>query len=265
MQCSPYNNTFLLKHKTCFTMDQLKTIASSIGLKHSSFKTKQPLWVKINEKMLKLDCKDSDEHCWLDVTNNNLNSHVPKRPKSWSSNPYQWLSNIDILNVLIQYEKKYKSFKFFGVFPIDFNEKYGSNQCISKEICNIKLSKLKNYSTFACVFNLDKHNQSGSHWVAVFFDTNKNHTNYGFYYFDSNSQPIPKEILDFGESIKKQVNDKDFIIHQNKVQKQFNNTECGMFCIHFIVNSLKKRKFEELMNDKYYDEDVHKLRKILFR
>jgi len=266
MQCSPSHVKFLKTHNTCFSKTQLFNLADTLNLKAYKSKSKNDLWILINQHMSKL-CNHGDEHCWLNHTNNLItNSHVPKQPKEWSSNPYTWLSNLDLMKVMVQYEKKYRSFKFLGAFPIDFAEYYGMSQCISKELCNLNLSKFnKSIHKFACIFNLDKHNQSGSHWVAVFFNRNKSKTNYGFYFFDSVSTKIPKEIHDFGLSIQKQINDPDFQIHQNVIQKQFNNTECGMFCLHFIIQCLKNIEFHTIINTKYRDEDVHKYRSILFR
>jgi hypothetical protein len=264
MQCSPYNDRFYKKHKSCFSKKQLIIIATALKLKFNKNITKITLWQHINDHMLQ--CKHGDEHCWLEQTGNIItNSHVPIQPTDWNTNPYTWLTNFDILNVMTQYEEKYTSFKFIGVFPIDFAETYGFSSCISTELCNFDLSKFKKYNSFACVFNLDKHYQSGSHWVTIFFNTNKRSKNYGFYFFDSVSSKIPKEILNFGISIKKQMNDRDFELHQNVVRKQFQNTECGMFSLHFVTECLKNKSFHTIINAKYYDQDVHKLRKKLFR
>lgn len=266
MQCSPYNNRFINEHLTCFSKKQLLNIVSHLDIKFNKNKTnKDELWQLINKTMLKQDCNHGDEHCWLEKTNKQFDSHVPKQPTEWKSNPNTWLTNFDILNVMTQYEKKYRKFKFFGVFPIDFSQKYGAGQCISQELCDLKISKFKDSDSFGCVFNLDKHNQSGSHWVSVFFNINKNKPNYGFYFYDSVSSKIPKEIYHFGLSIQKQINDNHFKIYQNNVQKQFKNSECGMFSLHFLIECLKKKKYNDIINDKYYDDEVHKLRNKLFR
>jgi hypothetical protein len=214
------------------------------------------------------ECGDGDEACWVErgYLKQHSNALIPKQPIEWKHNPHTWLTNIDILNVMTQYEKNPKrKFKFLGVFPIDFNENYGLGRCISEEICNIKLSKFKEYNSFACVFNLDKHNQPGSHWVAVYFNTSKRRKNYGFYFFDSTGSKIPKEIENIGISIKKQINNDGFKMHENNVQKQFKNTECGMFCLFFIINCLKNKPFKEIVNDGTYDDEVHTLRNKLFR
>ncbi len=266
MQCAPYHKQFYKKHKTCFKKAQLIDIATHLNLKFNKSKTTvQDLWVQINERM-NSECAHGDEVCWVQNTNNiHSNTHLPKQPLEWKQNPHTWLTNLDILNVMTQYEKKYKKVKVLGVFPIDVNEKYGLSQCISEEICNLKLSKFKDQNSFACVFNTDKHYQSGSHWVAVYFNTRKTSKNYGFYYFNSLASKMPVEILNFGNSIKNQIKDTDFELSQNNVQKQFQNTECGMFCLHFIIQCLKNKSFNQIINDDTYDKQVHELRNKLFR
>lgn len=272
MQCSPYNNDkFFKQHNTCFSKSQLVHLAEYLQISISSNSKKQDIWNRINEHMISNNlCDNRNEHCWLKYypkqINNRDSTHVPQHPIDWFENPYSWLSNLDIMNVMVQYEKKYKRFKFIGVFPIDFASSNGFSKCVSEEMCNLKINSLaKKYSSFAAVFNLDKHYEPGSHWVAIFFNINKSDSNYGFYYFDSNAMKPPNEIIKFYESIKHQLKDEDFKLEYNIIQKQFKNTECGMFCIYFLTLCLKNISFEKIIKKPFNDEDVHKLRKRFFR
>ena len=268
MQCSPSHLIFFRKHRTCFKRTQLLNITSFLKIPKYRTMNKQTLWLLINQHMMSsFNCNSHDEHCWLDnMQHINTSSHVPKHPDSWNYNNYTWLTNFDILRVMIQYERFYKRFKFFGVFPIDFADSNSIGSCISKELCNLNIVPLlKHFHHFAMVFNLDKHYQSGSHWVALFINTQKSKTNYGIYYFDSNANKIPREIDIFATSIQKQINDPDFYLHVSTQRKQFKSTECGMFCIHFILKCLKNTPFHKFDHNEIHDEDVFKLRKILFR
>jgi hypothetical protein len=124
--------------------------------------------------------------------------------------------------------------------------------------------KFKQYQ-FGIIFNLDKHNEPGSHWVCVYINTNSKSDNFGFFYFDSNALPMPSEINTLSKSIETQVNHSKFKILQNDKRKQFKNTECGMFCMHFIIQCLKKKTFKEIISQKCFDDDIHKLRQKYFR
>jgi hypothetical protein len=268
MSCSPHHQKFFKQHKTCFTKAQLHEIARQINIPAFKSLSKTQLWNKINVYMWeKKACKKDDEVCWIDETNSNhnlSNALVPQKPSIWKQNPRTWLSNIDILNILTQYEKKYKKFKFLGVFPIDFGNSNFAGGCISQALCNIKFDFVS-HNKFAAVFNTDKHYQSGSHWICFFANTNPRSKNFGFYFFDSNGLPCPSEIKTLYNSFRTQLNSKKFDFHENLIQKQFKNTECGMFCIYFIIQMLKNKSFNSVINDNVRDDEVFKLRNILFR
>jgi len=113
------------------------------------------------------------------------------------------------------------------------------------------------------VFNLDKHNLSGSHWVSMFLDLD----NKDVYYFDSNGVKPPKEIKDLIQKLQKE---KRFKVHINDYEHQFQNTECGMYSMYFIISMLteklgkknKNRKeiFEHLQRVRVSDNKMNKLR-----
>jgi hypothetical protein len=196
----------------------------------------------------------------------------PKKPSEWYSNQYTWLSNFDIEKVMFQYEDKYKDFKFIGVFPIDFAAKpklyFGS--CVAQEMCNIKVDDLvkSGITQIAAVFNLDKHDQPGSHWVAVYSNLDPKKKNYGIYYYDSNGMEPPSEIVKFQESIAanmRQLHKGEFVIDHNRRRHQFGNSECGMFSMYFIERCLKGRSFASIVNSKDYDKKVHKYRDVYYR
>ena len=280
MQCAPYNasrvgkvrrtkSTSSTHHESCFFKKQLITIANALEIDGVGLRsTKATLWKAINETMQrKYGCESGNEHCWIEQNDRAgayKESFVPNAPEEWSANPEAWLSNFDILNVLTQYEKRYPSFKFIGVFPINFSQRDPIGRCISKEICALNLKALKRYTSFGAVFNLDRHDQPGSHWVCTYFSLSE--PNRGFYYFDSNAEPMPIEIRRFADSIRAQVKSPEtFEIRENQHRKQFGNNECGMFCIHFIIMCLRRRSFDDITECKFYDKHANALRKELFR
>jgi hypothetical protein len=228
-------------------------------------KNKSFIWNAINDKMSSV-CSSRDETCWIRTLDIDASkSHVPQSPPTWKKDPYEWLSSKNIFDVMIQYEQRYPSFKFIGVFPIDFGSKTISGNCISKELCEIQFNRIKKKNQFGIVFNLDKHYESGSHWVCVYINLNKLSKNYGFFFFDSIGSPMPHEIHVLSETVRLQANDDNFKIHQSNIRKQFKNTECGMFCLYFLIEALKKKNIQDIYNNSIRDEEVHQLRKTLFR
>ena len=80
----------------------------------------------------------------------------------------EWLSSLDLINVMEHYEKKYEDFEFIGPYPIDF--KY-----IYEEFFNLNLKKLmKNKKKLGIVFNTDTSNGPGEHWISLFLDLDSN-------------------------------------------------------------------------------------------
>jgi hypothetical protein len=76
---------------------------------------------------------------------------------------------------------------------------------------------------------------------------------------------MPHEIHVLSETVRLQANDDNFKIHQSNIRKQFKNTECGMFCLYFLIEALKKKNIQDIYNNSIRDEEVHQLRKTLFR
>jgi hypothetical protein len=169
---------------------------------------------------------------------------APKHPKEWQKNPNEWLSNIDIMKVLKQYEKKYPKFKLLGPSTIDFDlrpsEMGGS--CVSNDICNMSLNQLRKQgkTKIAIVFNLDKYTGGGTHWMSAFIDLDEKFV----YYFDSAANPIPKEIKVLISRLKEQaLNLKPVPIelkYYTNVPKnhQSSSSECGMYSLFFIITML---------------------------
>jgi hypothetical protein len=171
-------------------------------------------------------------------------------PESWNKNMNTWLSTIDILKVMKQYEQKYQDFLFIGPVPIDFDYKITFGMCISNELCNFNLEKFINFGKkrLGIVFNLDPHYMSGSHWVALFFDSNTG----GIYFFDSYGIKPKKEILNFMEKIKKQGND---LLLKNKIYlNSFDNEHKNYYRFELIDEyTIKLKSAKEI----YVDDLIH--------
>lgn len=223
----------------------------------------------------------TEEHCWVQQNFVSPQTRAkilnkafrPLKPKEWYKNRKTWLNTYDIQKVMKQYEDKYKDFWFIGVFPIDFNEKDSFGYCVSPEMCAFHTSKVldKKKKRFAMVLNLDKHDQSGSHWVAVYCGLDSKQKNFGIYYYDSVGYSPPKQVGAFMKLVEKQVVDiygkeigKRFAMRYNKIQKQFDNYDCGVFSEVFITQILKHIAFDDICKRMKTDHEINKLRDILY-
>ncbi len=182
------------------------------------------------------------------------------RPES-PEGKFEWLSTININEVMKQYENKYKDFKFFGAVPMDFAD------LSHLEICNANYDKYKKEgkTKLGVIFNLDDHDQKGSHWVAMFTDLEKGNV----FYFDSfavNPEPRVRTL------IRKQTNYMlsngktldDIRTDSNKIQHQKGNSECGVYSMNFIIKMLKGDDFDKLCKNPIIDKKMNKCRRVYF-
>jgi hypothetical protein len=197
-----------------------------------------------------------------------LDNFAPESPSEWKKNPNEWLSSIDILEVMNQYEKQYKCFDFLGPSPIDYDTKKLYGECVWDELCNFKLQDYinKGCNKIGVIFNLDPHYKGGSHWVSLFIKI-KCKT---IFYFDSAGEPIPAQIHKFVNTVIKQGKELSTPIHfkfdQNyPVEHQYGNTECGIYSLFFIIHMLEdKITGHYLKTHILKDEYMEKFRKIYF-
>ena len=273
LHCSPYNHVkYGAKDETCYSYADLKLIAKEYN-KLSSTKikikaSKKELHQRLKEHLSK-EC--TTEYCWMKRINSSQaeerlkQTFRPVKPVEWYKNKRTWLNTYDIQYVMEQYEKLYQNFKFLGVYPIDFTlEK--DNRCIGDMMCtfDVHTNLLPKYNKFSMILNLDKHNESGSHWVAIYCNLNPKVENYGIYYYDSVASKPNKDVTDFMKKIKAQTNDPRFELVYNKIQKQFQNTECGMFSIIFLTQCLKNVPFKYICKYMRTDDEINRIRDIIY-
>ena len=76
----------------------------------------------------------------------------------------------------------------------------------------------------------------------------------------------PKEVSVLMKRLSEQgsSNSINFKTNINNVRHQYKNSECGVYCLNFIIKMLEGKSFEELSTNKVSDDDTEKNRKILF-
>ena len=201
--CSPKN---IKSDITCFSKKNLINLVKKYNTnnKKNKFiiknKTKNEIWKELRIK-LSTDCKN--EWCWINKIETDSNKQKelydnfrPTMPEDWLKNKYTWLSSTDINDVMKQYEKKHTNFLFIGPVPVDCPNGY---LC---ELSNINLDHLlkSKKNILSIIFNLDKHYDSGSHWVALYINMLKNNIS-TIEYFDSYGSKPHKLIKQFMNTI----------------------------------------------------------------
>ena len=173
---------------------------------------------------------------------------------------FEWLGTFDINDVMHQYYSSEKHLKFFGAVPMDFAE-------IGLEIGNVDYNSYMKAGIhkFGVIFNLDNHNQPGSHWTAMYSDFNTGE----IYYFDSfATKPEPRvrylmrQQAKYLESIGKDIN--NIRVDYNQVQHQREKSECGVYSINFLVRMARGDAFDKLTQNPVSDKKINRCRKIYF-
>ena len=277
-KCAPSKE---YKEGSCFTLENLRDIANEYNKvyrdKISITNNKKSLLRQLTVKMSdKYGC-DTQE-CWLkskvvkslddDIKYNTFRPNGPKKK-------FEWLSTTDINKVMFQYEFKYPEFKFLGAMPSDFDElpQYQTTDLNFEEL-------EKTTYKIGAVINLDTHNMSGSHWVALFINLRENK----IYYFDSFGIKPQRRInnfirkvltymynkkhgLDIGimDFMKEYHSSDDYDVRFNKIQHQFKNSECGVYSMNFIIRLLGGKDFDTIVENITNDDTMNACRKTYFK
>jgi len=263
MNCNPTSEKEKVVRNSCYTEYALNKIKDAYNANHitDNIVSTEPknIWMDLRNKLR--HC--SKEDCWLnEITERDTRRQLdeiifaPDRPNEWDKNPVAWLSNYDIAAVLRQYERSNPEFKLLGPSAIDYDTKPDGKKCVWDDLCRLSLDKLKyrGKRKLGVVFNLDKHYQNGSHWVSMFIDLDK-HT---IFYYDSAVNPVPREVSRLKKEIiaqgKELIPPIKFDYIQNNYSHQTTNTECGMYCLFFIITWLTQRIDKSIM-----DKSEHKM------
>jgi hypothetical protein len=219
------------------------------------------------------------ESCWLkqkhdfgigksDTQRVLSESFAPKSPEEWKKNPTEWLTSVDIIKVMKQYEKAYKCFDFIGPSPIDFDTKKMYGECVWEELCNFSLAEQikKGKTKIGIIFNTDPHNKPGQHWISLFINL-KTHD---IFFFDSTGDEPPEQVTAFVKRIQKQAEHMNPPVHlkydsNEGVEHQYGDTECGIYSLFFIAHMLEDKLTKHYLKTHILkDEYMQKFRKVYF-
>lgn len=259
--CNPNARKNKIANNTCFTPKSIDLLKEYYNQNNpgSMIQSKEPKDI-LREIQLNTNQKCKEDICLInEFAKSKRDQNVlkallfpPPRPEKWDQDPDTWLTNFDIMDVLNQYETAYPNFAFIGPSPINYNTRLSGIKCVCPKLCQLNLSKYLNHidpkrgvpiDKIGIVFNLDPHHKSGSHWVSMFIDLVDNFV----FFFNSTGSRIPKRInnlvIDVIRQGEKLTPPKKMVFHQNtNTAHQKANTECGMYCMYFIITMLLREK-----------------------
>jgi hypothetical protein len=222
----------------------------------------EEIWKHLKERFHS-KCKSGTSECIISHMMNR-----PRAPDAWIVNPSEWLSSLDIERVQKQYEKLFKNYKFLGCIPIDFDLKSPTGKCLVDALCSINLKDLyrKGKTQIGIVFNTDVHTGPGEHWIGLFCDIRPELEEPRITYFDSYAQKPEKEVQRLMKRWAEQwdatgIHSKPTELTYNKTRHQYDDSECGMYCLYFHYCCLTGIS----MKQRIPDEVVRGFRGLLFR
>jgi hypothetical protein len=278
LRCSPKpKGQEHISPTSCYTTHSILKLRNKWNRRHPDMQITTHSPVEIHKQLsyyLKNVC--NHEACWLkqsklfgnDISSDKelTESFAPESPPEWKKNPNEWLSNIDIMKVMKQYEKAYPCFDFMGPAPINFDSKKLHNQCVWNELCHFNLQTQieKGKTKIGIIFNTDVDTGPGEHWISMFINLKKRI----IFFFDSVGDPAPKEIVAFVKRIQSQGKKLGIeLMYDNNegIQHQRSNTECGIYSIYFIVHMLEDKLTEQYIKTHIIkDSYVEKFRSVYF-
>lgn len=286
--CAP--GSYDEKNQTCFRTDQLIELVAAynryiakqkLGIDSDSLKNPELnrilkenksdigfIPIKDNKEYLLKELRKkfddicgNDQLCWLKqefmneiVGEISDNSFRPVGPKAAT----EWLSTLDINAILKQYEKIYPKFHFYGAVPLDCNE---LSYC---KLYNLDFEKEESegIEKIGVIFNHDRHNRSGSHWVAVYIDLPENEFNY----CDSAGGLPFDNMLDLINDFKNYCyrKGKEATYYHNTKKYQTDNSECGVYSCNFIIRRLAGESFDEVIKNPLKFKEINSCRNTYF-
>jgi len=183
----------------------------------------------------------------------------------------EWLSNINIDNVLSQMKKKYENKRFLHI-PFQMRDFMKNNT----ELAQLNWSKMYNngYRTFGTVINTDYSTGNGIHWFAIFGDFQPENDYYTIEYFNSSGElPLP-EISFWMKKLRNELEEDDQFKNSGKEIKdiivtriinQKSSSECGLYSLYYIISRLDGIPFTWFKTNRVPDEKMYLFRQYLFR
>lgn len=252
-RCSPYSQLYDGKKYGCIRSDDKEKIDAFLSENGSRKNTFDKLYDEY------IECRD--EMCLLDKLIENTNdkkkeiikeikkkSYKPLIPEDWlvcerKKCHTKWLTNKNIYQIIENYEDAYSNFMYLGTFMINF-QKYDCKS-IEKwtfEPDNVPFSKYEKMGVncLGMVLNTAKKGHKGEHWIALFIFWRNGKGEINFFDSYGMNAKIPDEVLD----VMKKIQDCGhkygirFTCQSSKKRHQKKNSECGVYCLYFIIHSL---------------------------
>lgn len=247
-------NTDQNNELTCFNAKELIRIAQLHNIPLQN-KDEIDMTYQIHESLKSL-C-GNNQACWTKGDDQLMKAFKAVAPNG----QFTWLNTTNLNEVMERKAMKHPDFKFLGTVAIDFEQYDPTYKYFS-------FNDYPECSSFGCIFNTDRHYESGQHWIAMYFSIPRKE----ILFFDSygNSRQVPPEVNKFAQRLK---NDAKKIkmrgggggkislkYRTNPTQFQRKNSECGVYCLYFLHKCIDGMNFDEFIKQDLPDNIVNQYR-----
>jgi hypothetical protein len=174
------------------------------------------------------------------------------------------LSNFNIDDVLDQFEKRFDNRKFLHIpFQMRDFEKVGT-QLATTDLADKFREK---YNTFGVVLNTDWSSGGGIHWFCIFGENLGNKIELE-YFNSSGKEPLPEVqawLQKTKHYLQKELKIPVEIRYTTGIRFQSDEHSCGVYCLCYIWLRLEKVPPTWFKPELFGDQQMHKVRKNLFR
>lgn len=184
---------------------------------------------------------------------------------SGPSNSTDSITNFNIMDCLKQWEVR--STEFGSNFK-DMKYQMMDFKTTGKELYDLDIGQLvkDGYDCFGVILNTDFSTGRGKHWVCVFGDMRQEP--WTLEYFNSSGNPPTPQVIDWFEKMRIETHMKHNknlnIIYANNIRLQYSKTECGMWCLVYILNRIRGRPFNRFEIEGISDDEMYRCRKFIF-
>ena len=241
MVCAPSRDG--VYPKGCLSEQELKALLKARGIPFSSRDTREDMIARLESKFGK--CTNETESCYVPDENKDIFCKYYKDvvPDDWIHQPDKWWSNKELERCVGKYEERYHDVaQFLGVCPID-TFSYEKTKVYTNHVPPITrktFQRNNDVDNFYIIFNTSLHGNDGRHWVSAFFRIDHLRKTINFYYYNSTGPiaGVPDDTMTFIYKLSQIHVGYDAQYESNPVRHQFSKTECGTFCLNFLVNCL---------------------------
>ncbi len=170
---------------------------------------------------------------------------APDAPRTWASNPHEWLSDADVENVMKQYVENRSDVMLMPFATSDFGGTEGAI-CHNPQMCKFSTAEAEQQGIrhVILLLNKDVWGGEGTHWVSFYLNVPEGVA----FYFDSLGQDLPRHLkswINRRRRERKQLHPSapPMRVERNTLVHQKHGSNCGIYAIHMMVSMIEPTHF----------------------